>query len=405
MDSIVESMTEYANLSAAFTRYRSCRDLELGDSMHIEYNRITRRGQTQGAVHDAWFTLTSTHASAPVPPMAADRGGFVSARPDGDKNLQKYRKLVQSGTRRSALVYFLESQLQQRGGDQPKRCFRRRSALCSTAYPFCRAHCRCYMKSIASGLFQSAMIFTLALAVTACALLEPRPPQPYVTVSQTIAAFSSVRPGDTFPRGWKAAGVPKFRKLTRYELVEDTGTTVVHAVADSSSSGLAYDVKIDPDKSSVVRWRWKVPHVIPGEDNTKRDLEDSAARVVFAFSGKTSALPFSDRLFFAQVKALAGIDVPYATLEYIWGDGAPVGTIIANSWTSRIRMLVVESGAQRTGQWITERRNLYDDFKQAFGEEPGKLTHVGISTDADATGSTAEAYYGDIELSRAERPS
>ncbi len=98
MDSIVESMTEYANLSAAFTRYRSCRDLELGDSMHIEYNRITRRGQTQGAVHDAWFTRTSTHDSAPVPPMAADRGGFVSARPDGDKNLQKYRKLVQSGS-------------------------------------------------------------------------------------------------------------------------------------------------------------------------------------------------------------------------------------------------------------------------------------------------------------------
>ncbi len=52
MDSIVESMTEYANLSAAFALYRSGRDLELGDSMHIEYNRITRRGQTQGAVHD-----------------------------------------------------------------------------------------------------------------------------------------------------------------------------------------------------------------------------------------------------------------------------------------------------------------------------------------------------------------
>jgi len=261
------------------------------------------------------------------------------------------------------------------------------------------------MKSIASGLFQSAMIFTLALAVAACALLEPRPPRQFVTASQTIAAFSSGRPGDTFPRGWKAAGVPKFRKLTHYKLVEDTGTTVMHAIADSSSSGLAYDVNIDPDKSSVVRWRWKVPHVIPGEDNTQRDLEDSAARVIFAFSGKTSALPFNDRLFFAQVKALAGIDVPYATLEYIWGDGAPVGTIIANSWTSRIRMLVLESGAQRTGQWITEHRNLYDDFKQAFGEEPGKLTHVGISTDADATGSTAEAYYGDIELSPAERPS
>jgi len=255
------------------------------------------------------------------------------------------------------------------------------------------------MKNIATSPFQIAMLFALALALAACGLLKPRPAQQqYAATSETVARFSSVKPTDPFPQGWKAAALPKFRKLTQYALVDDAGTTVVHAVANSSSSGLAYDVNIVPDQLSVVKWRWKVPRVIPSADNTRRETEDAPARVEFAFSGKTTMLPFNERLFFAQVKALAGIDVPYATLEYIWGGGAPVGTIIVNSWSSRIRMLVIQSGAERTGQWITEERNLYDDFKQVFGEEPGKLTHVGIYTDTDATGATAEAYYGDIEF-------
>ena len=248
---------------------------------------------------------------------------------------------------------------------------------------------------------QFAVILGFSLAVTACVSHGPRPVEQQGATSRAVAPFSSAQPGGAFPQGWKPAALAKFRKLTQYELVQDGGATVVHAVAEGSASGLAYDVNVDPRQLSTVKWRWKVPHIIPGEDNTKREVEDAPARIALTFSGKRSLLPFNERLFFAEVKALAGIDVPYATLEYIWGNGAPAGTVIVNSWTSRIRMLVVESGPMRTGQWVTEERSLYADFKQAFGEEPGKLTHVGIVTDADATGATAEAYYGDIELRRA----
>jgi hypothetical protein len=120
--------------------------------------------------------------------------------------------------------------------------------------------------------------------------------------------------------------------------------------------------------------------------------------VEFVFSGNTPALPFNERVFFAQVKAIAGIDVPYATLDYSWGSGAPAESIVRNEWTSRIRMLLVRSGPEGMGEWVSEQRNVYEDFKKMFGEEPEKITQVVIYTDADATGATAEAYYGDIEF-------
>ena len=33
-----------------------------------------------------------------------------------------------------------------------------------------------------------------------------------------------------------------------------------------------------------------------------------------------------------------------------------------------------------------------------FGEEPGRMTEVGVLTDTDNTGASVEAWYGDIEF-------
>ena len=47
-----------------------------------------------------------------------------------------------------------------------------------------------------------------------------------------------------------------------------------------------------------------------------------------------------------------------------------------------------------------EERNVYDDYKRAFGEEPPIVNGVAIMTDTDDTGETATAYYGDIVFTR-----
>ncbi len=248
------------------------------------------------------------------------------------------------------------------------------------------------------------LLALLSISLTACGLLHPRAPEPAVAPTARVTPFSSGAPGGPMPHGWYPAAVPKLRKITRYELVDDGGTTVVHALADGSTSGMVHDVDIDPRNLPVVRWRWKVPRPVPGADNTRREADDSPARLELVFSGDTTTLPFNERVFFAQVKATTGIDVPYATLDYSWGSGAPAESIIANQWTGRLRMLLVRSGPQGMGQWVSEERNVYQDFKRMFGEEPEKITQVLIYTDADATGATAEAYYGDIEFVPAGQP-
>jgi len=50
----------------------------------------------------------------------------------------------------------------------------------------------------------------------------------------------------------------------------------------------------------------------------------------------------------------------------------------------------------RLNQWGNEERNVYEDYKKAFGEEPPMISGIAIMTDTDNTGESATAYYGDI---------
>jgi len=127
-------------------------------------------------------------------------------------------------------------------------------------------------------------------------------------------------------------------------------------------------------------------------------------RVVVSFDGDIDTLPLDDRIFFDNVRLLTGQQLPYATLMYIWENRAPKGGVIPNRHTSRIRMIVAESGRDKVGAWQEVTRNVYEDFRRAFGEAPGKITAIGIMTDTDNTGENVYAYYGDILFRRVAPP-
>lgn len=215
-----------------------------------------------------------------------------------------------------------------------------------------------------------------------------------------LAKFSTARPGSALPGGWRPWTLSRFKKPTGYQLVSRDGATVVRADAEGSASGLVHAVSVDPREYPRLRWRWKVNQLIEGADNRRRDAEDSPVRLIVVFEGDKSKWEFSDRIFATQMKMMTGYDLPYATLMYIWENRAKVGELIANQHTSRIRMVVAESGAEKTGRWWEESRNVLEDYRRAFGEEPGRIVSIAVMTDTDNTGGRAYAYYGDIVFER-----
>jgi len=238
------------------------------------------------------------------------------------------------------------------------------------------------------------LVGAIALLVLAgCATINT---QPEPTRFKTVTAFSLAQPDGTLPGGWQPWRLSKLKKLTSYQLVSYNGAIVVKAMSAASASGLVHPLDIDPRESPILQWRWKVPQLIPGANNARRTTEDAPVRVVISFDGDIDSLPIEDRMFFDRIRAVTGYQLPYATLMYIWENRAERGTVIPNPHSDRIQMIVAESGSALTGTWKLETQNVYEDYRRAFGAEPGRIKAIAIMTDTDNTGATVEAYYGDI---------
>jgi hypothetical protein len=215
-----------------------------------------------------------------------------------------------------------------------------------------------------------------------------------------VGKFSASQIGTALPEGWKPLVFKKIPKHTSYEVVKDGGVTIIKAVSEASASGLTKPVVIDPKEYPIVRWRWKIDNVLKGSDVMLKEGDDFPARIYITFEYDPDKVSFSKMLKYKAGRALFG-DIPIAALNYIWDTKAPIGTIVENAYTDFAQMVVVESGTQKVGMWIDEERNIYEDYKKAFGGEPPMINGVAIMSDTDNTKERATAYYGDIMFKKA----
>lgn len=180
--------------------------------------------------------------------------------------------------------------------------------------------------------------------------------------------------------------------------MEEGSRKVLHAVAAGSASGLTRQAGFLLAERPLVSWSWKVSRLVASADNSKARSEDAPARLIFAFDGDKSKLGKIDQATLYVSTRLYGREMPYATLMYIWANQAPVGTVIENPHTRRVQMVVASSGAAGVGAWQSLSRNLLEDYRRVFKEDPGRLLSYGLMTDTDNTGESVEAWYGEIEF-------
>lgn len=176
--------------------------------------------------------------------------------------------------------------------------------------------------------------------------------------------------------GWS----PKiFKGETQYILVEDDGRRVVQAISHGGASGMVKEIDFNPSEYRYLRWSWKIKDIIAGGNERIKAGDDYAARIYVVFPGR----------FFWQTRAI----------NYIWANQLPQGQSIPNPYTAQTIMVAVQSGSSRSGEWVSEERDVLSDYKRLFGEEPKKAGAIAIMTDTDNTGESAMAWYTDITLS------
>ncbi len=178
------------------------------------------------------------------------------------------------------------------------------------------------------------------------------------------------------PTGWKAQnwGSPGYD----FELVSEGSVRRLHMKSNGDSSTINKEVKIDCKDYQILQWSWKVVELPKGADARKKATDDEAAQIYVTFPRFPSA-------------------VRSRIIGYIWDTTAPAGSMFKSQKTGLVTYVVVRSGETDLGKWLTESRNVCQDYKKIYGEDPDeKIEAISIGIDSDDTRSRAEAYFGEI---------
>ena len=182
------------------------------------------------------------------------------------------------------------------------------------------------------------------------------------------------------PVGWE---VKEWNGKAGYS-VEDTeiGKTL-HLKSDAASTALHREVSFDIQTHRFLNWKWKVTKLPAGGDVRNKATDDQAIQVYVMFSRWPGGV------------------VNRRVLGYIWDTGAPEGGVFTSAKTSSTRYIVLRSGPTGLGQWFEEKRNVFEDYKKLFDEEPHiDATGISVMIDSDDTKSSAESYINGIYISR-----
>ena len=172
-------------------------------------------------------------------------------------------------------------------------------------------------------------------------------------------------------------------KKVTYKIDSSNGESYVHAISNRSCSAMYYNIKLDLRRNLMLSWKWRVdkfPEKKSPDDLLSKEEDDFPARVYVIFSA----------LFFSSSKVL----------EYIWSRDLEIGTISSSPYSTNIKLIVAESGPKVEGKWVSEERNIYEDYLLAFNEKPRlKIGAIAFMCDSDSTDSSAEAYFDEIKFS------
>ena len=207
---------------------------------------------------------------------------------------------------------------------------------------------------------------TLALALPATVASGDGPAE-----AKHVEDFSRFKAG-TFPDGWKSwGGDPR-----KVYAVRSDSESYLEAKAVDAAVIIAKEFEYNLKEYPFLSWQWQVVQLPEGGDERYKKTGDSAAAIYVIFPG----------LFRPD------------NIKYVWSASLPPGTTTTSPYNSKTKVVVLRNQSSPLGNWVSEKVNVYEDYKRLFGREPEPVQAIGLLSDSDNTHSSAVAYYKGMRI-------
>jgi hypothetical protein len=184
-----------------------------------------------------------------------------------------------------------------------------------------------------------------------------------------------------FSRGVDNRGIPNEWQLKEkagradFAVVNSDGLSALRMCSTNASFSFQRMIQVDLKQYPILSWKWKVTRLPNGGDFRKTKTDDQAAQLFVAFS-RTRAI------------------------VYIWDTTAPAGlmTDAPSPPFMSIKAVVVRTGPADLGKWLTETRNVYEDYRRLYGatDNPPVVSGMRLQINSQHTQSVAESWFADV---------
>ncbi len=180
------------------------------------------------------------------------------------------------------------------------------------------------------------------------------------------------------PSGWTGEAFGR-RADYDFTIEQAVGRRVLHLKSRNDHSTIVRDItgKVNLKETPILEWNWKATILPVGGDLRHKETTDLAAQLYVVW-------PRFPGFLRSRI------------IGYVWDATTPAATIVKSEKTGTVTFVVMRSGSGDLGKWLTEHRNVAEDYAKIFGEAPDDPRAITISIDSNDTHSMAESFMGPI---------
>lgn len=134
-------------------------------------------------------------------------------------------------------------------------------------------------------------------------------------------------------------------------------------------------------ETPMLNWKWRILEIPDGANENEKGFNDTAASIYVVFD--------LGKVLFKKVPK---------SIRYTWSSSLPKGEELSHFYGNQ-KIVVMGTGDENIGEWKSFERNIVEDYKRLFGDDPPKTPlAILILSDGDSTKKNAKADYDDIYL-------
>lgn len=194
----------------------------------------------------------------------------------------------------------------------------------------------------------------------------------------TVDRFKGGVDAEGLPAGWTLEKNPG--PNSKHTIEKEKEDRFIRLLSVNDGFGLRKEISFDIRQYPYLSWWWKALQLPKEGDIRKRETDDQAGQIF---------------VLFPRFPAL----INTRSMGYIWDTQAPKGLEGTSPAYSKARYVVLQSGAEKMNQWIFESRNVYQDYKKLFQEDPPPVGAVLLYINSQHTKTSAEICYAEIFFS------